>query len=166
MDALIRPATAADGEAMAAIYAPFVESTSVSFEEEPPDGAEMNRRREAVQAGYPWLVAEHESVVVGYAYGGPFRARAAYARTAETAVYLRESARGQGLGKRLVQAVLDDLTERGFHRAIAGATLPNPASVSLHQSLGFSFVGVFREVGFKRGSWHDVGFWELGLGER
>lgn len=151
---------------MAAIYAPFVSSTSVSFEEEPPDSSEMNRRREAVQAGHPWLVAEHEGQLLGYAYAGPFRARAAYARTAETAVYLTESARGQGLGKRLMQAVLDELTKRGFHRAIAGATLPNPASINLHESLGFSFVGIFREVGFKRGSWCDVGFWELGLSER
>ncbi|MFT7679271.1 MAG: L-amino acid N-acyltransferase YncA [Planctomycetota bacterium] len=166
MNALIRPATASDAGAIAAIYAPFVSSTSVSFEEQPPDAAEMNRRREANQDTHPYLVAELNGEVLGYSYAGPFRARAAYARTAETAVYLAEAARGQGLGKRLMQAVLDGLTERGFHRAIAGTTLPNPGSVALHESLGFSFVGIFHEVGHKRGSWHDVGFWELALGER
>lgn len=163
MEVTIRSAAASDGDALSRIYAPAVDGSATSFEETVPDGAEMTRRVEVLAADYPWLVAEHEGEVVGYAYAGPFRARPAYARTAESSVYLAPEAQGKRVGARLMEALLDDLRTRKFHRVIAGATLPNDRSTALHQSLGFEFVGVFREVGFKLGRWHDVGFWELGL---
>ena len=169
MQVSIRSATEADGEALAAIYAPAILDSPASFEEFPPDGAEMARRVAATVPTHPYLVAEAAGEgdapdqVLGYAYASVFRARKAYERTAETSVYLAAEAQGQGLGRKLMEALLAELRERRFHRVIAGATLPNPASVALHQSLGFQFVGVFKEVGFKFGTWHDVGFWELGL---
>lgn len=163
MHITIRSAVPADGEALSRIYAPYVDGVATSFEETAPDGAEMARRVDATIPDYPWLLAEADEQVLGYAYAGSFRARAAYAKTVESSVYLDPGARGQRVGTRLMKALLEDLRLRGFHRVIAGATLPNDASTALHQSLGFAFVGVFHEVGYKLGTWHDVGFWELGL---
>jgi L-amino acid N-acyltransferase YncA len=156
----IRLATEDDAAAVAAIYAPVVLETPVSFELVPPDAAEIrSRMREILKVG-PYLVREDDGEVVGYAYAGAFRARPAYRFTVETSVYIRADARGRGVGRSLYGVLLPCLVEQGYRRAIAGVTLPNAASVGLHEAMGFRPVGVFRNVGFKFGTWHDVGFWE------
>lgn len=159
----IRFATEGDAEAVAAIYAPVVRDSAVSFELVPPDGAEFRRRMREVLALAPWLVLEEEGSIAGYAYASAFRARPAYRFTVETTVYVRADARGRGVGRALYDDLLPRLVRQGFRRAVAGVTLPNPASVRLHEAAGFTPCGVFRRVGFKFGAWHDVGFWEREL---
>lgn len=160
----IRLATEADAEAFADIYAPVVRDTAISFEMVPPDAAEFRERLRNVLRLAPWLVREDDGCVTGYAYATTFRARPAYRFTVETAVYVRESHRGRGVGRSLYDELLPRLVRQGFRRVIAGVTLPNAASVALHEGVGFTPVGVFRAVGFKFGKWHDVGFWERQLG--
>ena len=160
---VIRDAGPGDAPACAALYAPYVLETATTFETEPPEPDEMRRRIAAAQERHAWLVAAHDGGVAGYAYAGTWRSRAAYSRTAETSIYLDESVRGTGLGKRLYTALVHRLAEQGYRTLVAGMTLPNPASEALHGSLGFTPVGVFRRVGFKHGAWHDVGWMQLDL---
>jgi L-amino acid N-acyltransferase YncA len=152
-----------DGAACAAIYAPFVADSAVSFEETPPDGTEFARRIEVTSASYPWLVAEEAGEIAGYAYGSRHRERAAYRWTAEAAVYVHTAHRGRGVGKQLYLALLGLLARQGIRTVCAGVTLPNPASVGLHESVGFEPVGIYRRIGYKQGRWHDVGWWQLQL---
>jgi L-amino acid N-acyltransferase YncA len=152
-----------DAAACAAIYAPHVEGTAVSFEERAPDAAEMGARIERYGASHAWLVAEREEEVVGYAYATPFNERPAYRWSANVSVYIGDNARGQGIGRALYVALFDRLRERGFRMACAGITLPNPASEALHERLGFELVGVNREIGWKHGAWRDVGWYQLEL---
>ena len=161
MAATIRLATPADGAAVAAIYAPVVRDTAISFEVDPPDAREMAARIATTLPARPWLVAEADGRVVGYAYAGAHRARAAYDWSVEPSVYLAEGARGRGLGRALYTALFAVLRAQGFASAYAGATLPNDASVGLHRAMGFETVGVYRRAGFKHGRWHDV--WWGGL---
>jgi L-amino acid N-acyltransferase YncA len=163
---VLRLATPADGEAVAAIYAPYVRDTAISFETQPPDGAEMAARIARTLERTPWVVAEVERVVRGYAYAGRFRERPAYDWSAETAVYVDLSARGTGLGRSTMSVLLAILRLQGFRYAVAGVTPPNPASVALHRSLGFERVGAFERVGWKFGSWHGVEFFDLELAPR
>lgn len=160
----LRLATPADGAAAAVIYAPVVRDTTTSFEAVPPSAAEMATRIAATLPRYPWLVAERGGDVIGYAYAGAHRARAAYAWSAETSVYLAPEAQGQGIGRALMEALLAVLRAQGFAVAYAGATLPNAASVGLHRALGFRDVGTFHRAGFKHGQWCDVWWGELDLG--
>jgi L-amino acid N-acyltransferase YncA len=161
---LIRHADPArDGAACAAIYAPFVADSVISFEEEPPDADEFARRIERTSARYPWLVAEVDSAVAGYAYASRYRDRAAYRWAADVAIYVGDGYRGRGIGKALYRALLDLLARQGIRTACAGITLPNPASVRLHESCGFQLVGTFRRIGYKAGGWRDVGWWQLEL---
>ena len=163
-DLTIRDAHPDDASAIAAIYNVHVRGTIVTFELDVVDAAEMARRIAEVRSrGLPWLVAIGNGGVLGYAYAGPWKARAAYARTVETSIYLADAARGRGIGKRLYAALIERLRAAGMHVAIGGASLPNPASVALHEALGFEFVGAFREAGFKLGRWIDVGYWQLRL---
>ena len=158
----ILDATPADAAAIAAIYNVHVRDTIVTFEVDEVGAGQMMRRIAEVQdRRLPWLVAEIDGVVIGYAYAGPWKARAAYARTVETSIYLDAAACGRGWGKRLYAALLDRLHALRVHVAIGGAALPNPASIALHEALGFAHVGVFRGVGFKLGRWIDVGYWQL-----
>lgn len=159
---VVRPATPDDAPACAAIYAPYVTDTAVSFEEEPPAVAEMARR---MAAAHVWLVLEDAGEVVGYAYAGTFHARAAYRWATETSVYLRRGFERRGGGRALYAVLLPLLKERGFTSAIAGMTLPNPGSVGLHASLGFEPVGTYRRIGFKHGAWHDVAWAQLMLAD-
>jgi L-amino acid N-acyltransferase YncA len=152
----VRDATAADALACAAIYAPYVRDTAISFEEEPPTEAEMRRRIEEAQTHWAWLVLEEHGRVVGYTYAGPFSGRAAYRWSCEVSVYLELGRRRSGAGRALYEALLARLADLGFHTAAAGMTLPNPASEEFHAAMGFQAVGVFRRIGFKHGGWHDV----------
>ncbi len=156
----IRAAGPGDAEAIAAIYAPLVEKTIISFEERPPSAAEMAERIRQVQRDHPYLVAERDGVVLGYAYAGPHRARPAYRHSVDVTAYVAESARGKGVGRQLYEALLTELARRGFHAAFAGIALPNPASVALHEAVGFRHLGTYREVGRKFDQWHDVGWWQ------
>jgi L-amino acid N-acyltransferase YncA len=163
MGHLIRLATEDDAEAIAAIYAPYVRETAISFELEPPDAAAFRAKIRDVLRLAPWLVRIDDGAVTGYAYASRFRARPAYRFTVETSVYVRADARGRGVGRSLYEDLLPRLVHQGFRRAIAGMTLPNTASAALHQALGFERVGAFHQVGFKFGRWHDVEFWEREL---
>lgn len=161
---LIRDADPArDAAACAAIYAPHVEDSVVSFEEGAPDATEMAARIGRYGASHAWLVAELDGEVVGYAYATAFNERPAYRWSTSVSVYVAEGARGQGVGRALYTALFDRLRERGFRMACAGITLPNEASVGLHESLGFERVGVNREIGWKHGAWRDVGWLQLEL---
>ena len=165
MDAAIRirEAEARDAAMIAAVYAPYVRDTVISFETEPPTAEDMSRRLAAIGARYPWLVAEQGGQVLGYAYAGEHRSRAAYRWDVDVAVYLAAAAHRRGIGLRLYGALFEVLRRLGHINAYAGIALPNAASVSLHQALGFAPVGVYCKVGYKHGAWHDVGWWALAL---
>ncbi|PAX07209.1 arsinothricin resistance N-acetyltransferase ArsN1 family B [Sphingomonas lenta] len=162
---IVRPARPDDAAALAAIYAPYVTDGVVSFELEPPDAAEMARRMAAGGDRHPWLVAEADGAVCGYAYASPFRTRAAYAWAVETTVYVAADVQGRGCGRALYAELLDRLTRQGFTQAVGIIALPNEASVGLHKRLGFRFVGVNEQVGWKHGRWIDVGVWQRPLAE-
>lgn len=155
----IRTATADDAAAIAAIYAPMVEQTPASFEETPPDAAEIERRMRARPA-LPWLVAQTSDRVVGYAYAVQHRQRAAYRWCADSSVYVEASHHGRGVGRMLYERLIEEMTELGYVSLFAGIALPNDASVGLHEAMGFRAVGVYRRVGFKHGQWRDVGWWQ------
>jgi phosphinothricin acetyltransferase len=162
-DLRLRFATRHDVGAIADIYAPVVEETAISFEAVPPTNAEFTARLDETMPEYPWLVAEDDVEVLGFAYGHRFAPRAAYAWSVETSIYVRERARGRGVGRALYGALLPLLGAQGYRQAFAGIALPNPASVGLHESLGFVPVGEYRDVGYKFGAWHDVGWWQRSL---
>ena len=146
-----------DAAACVAIYAPYVTDGVASFETEAPGEREMAERIARTCETHPWLVAEHDGRVVGFAYGCPHRTRHAYRWTADVSVYLDAGHHGRGIGRALYDALLPLLREQGIHTACAGITLPNPASVALHEAVGFRPVGIYRAIGFKFGAWHDVG---------
>jgi L-amino acid N-acyltransferase YncA len=160
-DAVVRPATAADGEALARIYNHFVRETIVTFEEEPISPGEMSRRIEDIaSASLPWLVAERDAIVVGYAYAAPWRTRRAYRLSTEITVYVAPDQAGRGFGSRLYSQLLPALRDRQIHAVMGGIALPNDASVALHEKLGFRKVAHFEQVGFKFDRWIDVGYWQ------
>jgi L-amino acid N-acyltransferase YncA len=160
---ILRAATGADAAAIAALYAPYVTDSIVSFEAEPPSADEIGARMESAGGRYPWIVAEEGGELVGYAYAAAFRPRAAYCYAVETSVYLAPDAKGQGLGRRLYASLLATLEAQGYAQAIGAITLPNPASVALHERLGFAPAGIYRHVGWKMGGWHSVGLWQRPL---
>ena len=158
--ATIRTATSADVPAIRAIYAPYVLETSISFETEVPNEEMLAAR---IEDAHLWLVAERAGRVVAYAYAGEHRARAAYRFACDCSVYVDLGQRRGGLGSMLYAQVLTGAKARGFHTAYGGITLPNDASVALHERFGFRHIGTFSEVGWKLGRWHDVGWWERRL---
>lgn len=161
----IRSATPADAAACAAIYAVYVTDTVITFELEAPTTDELARRMEAATATHAWLVAVDESGrVVGYAYGGPYKERAAYVWSCEVSVYLEVGRRRTGAGRGLYTELFARLAERGYRTAVAGMTLPNPASEGLHRALGFEPIGVYRRIGWKFAAWHDVAWMQRALG--
>jgi L-amino acid N-acyltransferase YncA len=163
---VIRLAREDDARAVAAIYGPIVRETPISFEVEPPDAADIEQRIRATLTQYPWLVDERDGVVAGYAYASQHHPRVAYQWSANVTVYIDERFRRVGVGRRLYRSLFDILVKQGYYNAYAGITLPNPGSVGLHEAMGFSPVGVYRQVGFKLGRWHDVGWWQLALQEK
>jgi L-amino acid N-acyltransferase YncA len=164
MTARIRLASEADAAAIAAIYRPYVQQSHFTFEEAPPNAAELAGRMS--NPIHPWLVAEESGRVVGYASTSPMRNRAAYRWSVETGVYVAQGAHGRGLGRQLLSTHIDLLQRQGFVTVIAGIALPNDASVALHERLGFTLSGIERGVGFKLGQWVDVGRWQRDLAPR
>jgi L-amino acid N-acyltransferase YncA len=162
----LRLATAQDARAVLEIYGPIVADTVISFELDVPTEREMQGRIAEFSAFAPWLVCEEDGRVSGFAYASRHRARAAYAWCVDVSVYVRDGRRRSGVGRALYTSLFELLRLQGFHAAHAGVTLPNAASVALHESLGFRKVGIYEKVGFKRGAWHDVGWWQLPLRER
>jgi phosphinothricin acetyltransferase len=160
---IVRAADVGDAEAIADIYAPFVTGSITTFELEPPDAQEIARRM-CAPPRMPWFVAEKDGGVVGFAYSSRYRARPAYRWSVESSVYIAQSGRGEGIGTALYQRLFDELRTLGYLIVNGAIALPNPASVALHESLGFRAIGVHTNVGNKFGAWHDVGWWQLTLG--
>jgi L-amino acid N-acyltransferase YncA len=160
----VRDASALDGGACAAIYAPYVTDTAVTFEIEPPTATEMAQRIADAQATHAWVVLEDDARVAGFAYARPMKERAAYRWSCEVSVYLELGRRRTGGGRALYEALFDRLIARGFRTAIAGMTLPNDASLGLHESLGFEPIGTYRRIGWKHNAWHDVHWRQRPLG--
>lgn len=161
---MIRVATADDAAAVAAIYVPIVRDTTISFELQPPTIEEMRSRIESTLRRLPWLVSlDDAGAVNGYVAAGKHRDPGAYLWSVNTSVYVRDDSRGHGVGKRLYQALLEELARLGYFQAFAGIALPNVGSVALHESVGFEPIGVYRNVGHKFGAWRDVGWWQRPL---
>lgn len=163
MTAHIRLASEADAPALAAIYAPYVRETAISFELEPPDEAEMAARVHRTLPAFPWLVCERDGQIAGYAYGSRYRERPAYQWSVEVTVYVQRGLGRCGIGRGLYSALLALLRLQGYISAFAGITLPNAGSVGLHRALGFEPIGVYRSAGYKFGGWHDVAWMGLAL---
>lgn len=159
----VRLARESDAASIHAIYAPIVRDTVISFETEVPEVAEIARRIRTTLASLPWLVREEEGRVAGYAYASRHRERRAYQWSVDVSAYVDAAFRRRGIGRALYAALFERLVRQGYFNAYAGITLPNAASVGLHEALGFTPVGVYRGVGFKCGAWHDVGWWHRRL---
>lgn len=161
---VLRPVTADDAQAIAGIYNHFIETTVITFEEELIDGLVMQTRiADLKRAGLPWLVLEQDRSIAGYAYAAPWRSRSAYRFSVETTIYLHPGSVGRGWGRLLYEELLTELKACGMHLAIGGITLPNAASVALHERCGYKKVAHFPEVGYKFGEWLDVGYWQRTL---
>lgn len=160
---MIREATVDDAAAICAIYNPYIAETTITFEEEPVAVDAMRGRIVEVTAQYPWLVWDEGGKIGGYAYASRWRPRAAYRYSVEASVYLAPAFQGRGIGTQLYRGLIERLRALGAHEVIGGAALPNPASVALHEKLGFKKVAHFEEVGYKLGRWVDVGYWQLKL---
>ena len=163
MTCRLRFAAPRDAAAIASIYAPHCEGGVASFEVVAPTAAEIEARLARHAATHPWLVAEIDGSVVGYAYAGPHRERAGYRWTVETSIYLDASRQGVGVGTAAYGALLAIVGRQGFRLALAGITLPNDVSVGFHERMGFRPAGRLPGVGFKHGAWRDVGWWTLEL---
>jgi phosphinothricin acetyltransferase len=166
MPPTIRLATPQDAPPIAANNTPFVQNTAISFELEPPSLTEIENRIHTLGQRVPRVVCVNDELLVGYAYASSHRTRAAYQWAVDVSVYVHPQARRRRVGQALYTSLLRILELQGFFNAYAGIALPNPASVGLHESLGFKPVGVYRQVGYKLGAWHDVGWWELMLRSR
>ena len=158
----IRKAAIEDAAQIAEIYNYYIKTSHATFELETIDSNEMeNRIRETFQKNYPFFVCEENEEIVGYAYGRMFRPRRAYLHSIEVSVYIRKGSEGKQIGTRLYEKLLHEILQNDFHAIIAGISLPNDASIRLHEKFGFEKVAHFREVGFKFERWIDVGYWEL-----
>jgi len=159
----LRFANELDAAGILAIYAPHCESTAVSFETIAPSKEEMGNRIQKISRQFPWIVCEAESEILGYAYASSHRERAAYQWAADATVYISPKAQRAALGRGLYTSLFRILALQGYYKVYAGVTLPNPASVGLHEAVGFQPVGIYHGVGYKLGRWHDVGWWQLEL---
>ena len=163
MPPTLRLATPADAAGCLAIYRPFVETSHTTFETDVPSHDEFARRIASTLAARPWIVAEEDGRVVGYAYASPIKDRAAYQWSVEVAVYVAEGMRGRGVGRAAYEALFRCLRGQGFVNAVGIIALPNDASIALHESLGFEKISHLKEIGFKLGAWHDSGWWQKRL---
>ncbi|QFT55417.1 GNAT family N-acetyltransferase [Microbulbifer sp. THAF38] len=161
---MIRPADNNDAQAIAAIYNYYILNSSVTFEEKIISDTEVSRRINSIQdAGFPWLVKELSGEAIGYAYATPWKERSAYRFSVETSVYIANDMKSKGMGTALYLALFAELKKKNIRTAIGGITLPNSASVTLHEKLGMKKVAHFEKVGFKFGQWRDVGYWQAQL---
>jgi phosphinothricin acetyltransferase len=160
---VIRLATPSDAEAITAIYNPYVAETIISFETAPVPVAEMAVRIQRTLEAYPWYVREEDGAILGYSYASQWKSRHAYRFAVETTVYVAPDQYRKGIGSSLYQVLLPELRARGFHTALGGISLPNEASVALHERCGFRQAGQLPQVGWKCGRWVDVGYWALVL---
>ncbi len=160
----LRDARPGDAAGCAAIYAPYVHDTSITFEEVAPTASEIRARITARLASHAWLVAEDEGRLLGYAYAGPFKERSAYRWSCETSVYVDAHHHRGGVGRALYLRLLQQLASRGLRTAVGVITLPNEASIRLHEALGFRTVGVLPAIGYKLGAWHDVAWLACEIG--
>ncbi len=160
----IRPFALADCSPAADLTNIYINTTAIHFGTDPQDAAYFEKLWTTTRDKFPWLTATtDDGMFAGYAKAAVWRDRAAYSFTPEVGIYISPSAQGKGIGKALYRALLDELKSRGFHSAIGGITLPNDASVRLHESVGFAHVGTVKHAGWKFGAWHDVGFWQIVL---
>ena len=159
----IRFAEELDAAAIQAIYAPYCESSVVSIETKAPSVEEIGQRIRKISEQFPWIVGEFDHRVLGYAYGSRHSERAAYQWSVDATIYVSPLAQRTGLGRGLYTSLFQILALQGYYKAYAGITLPNPASVGLHEAMSFKPVGIYRGVGYKLGGWHDVGWWQLSL---
>jgi L-amino acid N-acyltransferase YncA len=158
---ILRQANSADAAQLAEIYNFYIENSHATFETETINSNEMQRRIGEIIETYPYLIYEENGEILGYAYAARYKARSAYRHSVEISVYIRHGANGKGIGVSLYEKLFEELSQTGVHAIIAGISLPNEASVKLHEKFGFEKVAHFREVGFKFGRWIDVGYWEL-----
>ncbi len=163
MSATIRLARETDARPMLAIYEPVVRETAISFELKPPGEAEFGRRIRDTLEVTPWLACDGGGEIMGYAYAGRLRPREAYQWSVEVTVYVGTGFRRRGVGRALYTSLFACLRLQGYYNAFAAIALPNAASITLHETLGFEPIGVYRSVGYKLGSWHDSSWWQLGL---
>jgi L-amino acid N-acyltransferase YncA len=159
----IKLATETDASGVLTIYAPFVRETAITFDVTIPSENELRERLKAVLSRTPWLVCTIEGTIAGYAYAGSHNPREAYQWSADCSVYVHAEHRSHGIGRALYTALFSCLRAQGFYNVYAGITLPNAASVALHEAMGFRLVGIYESVGHKLGAWHDVGWWHLAL---
>jgi len=165
LETRIRAATLDDAEAIAAIYGPYVLQSPATFETIPPDAAEIRGRIEGITKSFPWLVAEGDDGIEGYAYASLHRDRPAYQWAADASAYVKPDNHRRGIGRQLYTELFDIVKRQGYTNVFAGITLPNEASVGLHRAMGFELVGVYRQIGYKLGAWHDTSWWQLRLQE-
>src|SRR5690606_4649825 len=158
---MIRPATIEDAKALAEIYNHFVEHTIVTFDEESVSTGFMEKKIGEVMADYPWIVWQEGGEIIGYAYADKWRLRKSYNQSVESTIYIKPGFEGKKIGSQLYSALLDTLKTSGRHVVIGGISLPNVASVALHEKLGFVKAAHFREVGFKFDKYIDVGYWQI-----
>lgn len=163
MSYAIRLATAADAAQIQAIYEPIVRETIISFELEPPTVEEIVSRITTTTTQFPWLVCAADNQVLGYVYAGKHRSRSAYQWSVDVTVYVHADARRRGIARGLYTALFKLLAAQGYYNAYAGIALPNPGSVGVHEAMGMEPVGVYKQVGYKLGAWHDVGWWQVAL---
>jgi len=158
---MIRLATIHDAEQILEIYAPYIQTTSISFEMIVPSKEEMEKRIELVLVNNPWIVFQEGKSIVGYAYASKHCERAAYKWAVDVSIYIAQDCRGKGIGKALYTALISILRLQGYCNVYAGIGLPNDSSVGIHEYFGFSKIAHFNNVGYKFGQWHDVGWWEM-----
>jgi phosphinothricin acetyltransferase len=161
MSIAIRDALPSDAEAICAIYNPHVRGTIVTFEETEISPEEMRGRIANIRAILPWLVAERDGDILGYAYAGRFIDRTGYRFCAMSTIYMHEKAQRAGIGFSLYANLLTRLREKSIHSAVGIIALPNAASIALHEKCGFKKAGHITEAGFKFGRWIDVGYWQV-----
>lgn len=160
---IIRLAEINDAEQILNIYAPYIENTTISFEDAVPSKEEMEGRIRHVLVSNPWIVAEEDNKLLGYAYSSKHRERSAYRWSVDVSIYVAGSSHRRGIGKGLYTALLEILKYQGYCNAYAGICLPNEKSIGIHEHFGFRKIAQYNKVGYKLGSWHDVGWWELSL---
>ncbi|MBX7172696.1 MAG: GNAT family N-acetyltransferase [Pyrinomonadaceae bacterium] len=157
----IRPVTLEDAPQIAEIYNYYIINTHHTFETEPLSVEETEERIKKVTANYPYLVAEEEGEILGYAHAGRFKLRQAYEHSCEVIIYVKNEAKKRGVGSSLYMDLFDLLEQTDIHVMIAGIALPNDSSVKFHERLGFVKAAHFKEIGYKLGRWFDVGYWQL-----